>query len=182
MMLYPEKTILLKNGQTALLRSPLPEDAAAMLTFLKNTAAETDNLIRYPEECLTDVKAEEDFLCGICQSATSMMILCEIDGEIIGNCHLWYTPRIKLRHRGEVAIALLKKFWGLNIGSTMFEEMIAQARSWELEHLSLSYIEGNDRARRLYEKVGFREVARIPDVYRLKDGSMRQDIWMMKKL
>ena len=122
-MLYPEKTILLKNGKTAILRSPVPEDAAAMLTFLKNTAAETDNLIRYPEECLTDVKTEEDFLCGICQSETSMMILCEIDGEIIGNCHLWYTPRIKLRHRGEVAIALLKKFWGLNIGSAMFEEM-----------------------------------------------------------
>lgn len=107
-MLYPEKTILLKNGKTAILRSPVPEDAAAMLAFLKNTAAETDNLIRYPEECLTDVKAEEDFLGSICQSETSMMILCEIDGEIIGNCHLWYTPRIKLRHRGEVAIALLK--------------------------------------------------------------------------
>ena len=181
-MLYPEKTILLKNGKTAILRSPVPSDASAMLAFLKNTAAETDNLIRYPEECLTDVKAEEDFLSSICQSETSMMILCEIDGEIIGNCHLWYTPRIKLRHRGEVAIALLKKYWGLNIGSTMFEEMVIQARNWKLEHLSLSYIEGNDRARGLYEKVGFLEVARIPDVYRLKDGSMRQDIWMMKKL
>lgn len=64
----------------------------------------------------------------------------------------------------------------------MFEEMVIQARNWKLEHLSLSYIEGNDRARGLYEKVGFLEVARIPDVYRLKDGSMRQDIWMMKKL
>ena len=76
----------------------------------------------------------------------------------------------------------MKQYWGLGIGSALFEEMAVQARSWKLEHLILSYIEGNDRARRLYEKVGFREVARIPDAYRLKDGSMHQDIWMMKKL
>lgn len=181
-MIFPTKTIILKNGQTATFRSPTPKDASAMLAFLRNAATETEHLIRYPEECLTDVKVEEEFLCDICRSETNMMILCEIDGEIIGNCHLWYTPRIKLRHRGEVAIALLKKYWGLSIGSAMFEEMIVQARSWELELLSLSYIEGNDRARGLYEKVGFREVARIPDVYRLKNGSMRHDIWMMKKL
>ena len=173
---------MLKNGQAAAFRSPAPKDASAMLAFLKTTAAETDHLLRYPEECLTDVKAEEDFLSGVCQSETNMMILCEIDGEIVGNCHLWYTPRIKLRHRGEVAIALLKQYWGLGIGSAMFGEMITQAKNWELDHLCLSYIEGNDRARRLYEKAGFREVARIPDVYRLKDGGMRQDIWMIKKL
>ena len=181
-MIFPQKTIVLKTKQTAVFRSPTPEDASAMLAFLKNAAAETDHLIRYPEECLTDAKAEEDFLSGICQSEASMMILCEIDGEIIGNCHLWYTPRKKLRHRGEVAIALLKKYWGLGIGTAMFEQMITQAKTWNLDCLSLSYIERNDRARGLYEKVGFREVARIPDVYRLKDGSMRQDIWMMKKL
>ena len=54
-----------------------------------------------------------------------------------------------------------------------------------LDHMTkpqLDYIEGNDRARRLYDKVGFVEVARVPDVYRLKDGSFRQSILMMKKL
>ena len=181
-MIFARKTIILKNGQTATFRSPVPEDASAMLAFLKKTAEETENLIRYPEECLTDVNAEETFLCDICRSDTSMMILCEINGEIVGNCHLWYTPRIKLRHRGEVAIAIVKQYWGLGIGSALFEEMAVQARSWKLEHLILNYIEGNDRARRMYEKVGFREVARIPDAYRLKNGSMHQDIWMMKKL
>ena len=87
-MIFAGKTIILKNGQIATFRSPVPEDASAMLAFLKKTAEETENLIRYPEECLTDVKAEETFLCDICRSDTSMMILCEINGEIVGNCHL----------------------------------------------------------------------------------------------
>lgn len=181
-MLFTTKTIQLKNGATATFRSPTPGDSAQMLDFLKRTAGETEFMLRYPEECMTDVKAEEEFLTGICQSETSMMILCEIGGRIVGNCHLWYTPRIKLRHRGEVAIGLVQSCWGLGIGSAMFAEMIAQAKQWGLEFLTLTYIEGNDRAQGLYEKMGFREVARIPNAYRLKDGSMRQDITMMKTL
>lgn len=181
-MQYLSKSIQLKNGITATLRSPTPSDAAAMLDFLKVTAGETEFMIRYPEECLTDVNAEEAFLDTIRQSDANMMILCEISGRIVGNCHLWYTPRIKLRHRGEVAIALVQEFWGLGIGSAMFEEMIAQAKQWGLESLTLSYIEGNDRARMLYDKMGFREVARIPGAYRLKDGTMRQDIILLKTL
>lgn len=181
-MLYPEKTIILKNGQTAVLRSPAPEDAKEMLDFLKAAAGETEFLIRYPEECLTDVKLEEDFLTGICRDDTQIMILCEIDGRIAGNCHLSYRPQFKLHHRGEVAIALLQPYWGLGIGTAMFKEMTALAREMGLNSLELTYIEGNDRARGLYEKMGFREVARIPDAFRLKDGSMRKDIMMMKKL
>lgn len=181
-MLFESKTVLLKNGQTVLFRSPTPADAAEMLDFLKIAAGETEFLLRYPEESLTDVKAEEDFLTDICQSETNAMILCEIDGRIAGNCHLSFRPQRKLRHRGEVAIALLKEFWGLGIGTAMFDKMTALAKEMGLESLELTYIEGNDRARSLYEKAGFREVARIPDAFRLKDGSMRQDIWMIKKL
>ena len=47
---------------------------------------------------------------------------------------------------------------------------------------SWNYIEGNARGRALYEKMGFTEVARHPDAVRLKDGSMRSLVFMMKKL
>lgn len=181
-MRYQEKYISLKNGQTAIFRSPTPADAREMLDFLKTASGETEFLIRYPEEALTDAAAEERFLETIAGSETELMILCEINGEIVGNCHLSFRPFRKLCHRGGVAIALLRKCWGLGIGTAMFEEMTAQAKNWELEYLELTYIEGNDRARGLYEKMGFREVARVPFANRLKDGSLRADVWMMKKL
>lgn len=181
-MEFPKKKIQLKNGRTAVFRSPAPEDAQEMLDFLKTAAGETEFLIRYPEECLEDVEIEKAFLSNINHSDTNIMILCEMDDRIVGNCHLSYRPRLKLRHRGEVAIALLRQYWHLGIGTAMFEEMSAQAKELGLEQLELTYIEGNHRARGLYEKMGFYEVARIPDANRLKDGSMRSDILMMKKL
>ena len=46
-MLFPEKQITLKDGRSALLRSPVDEDAAEMLAFLKDCAKETNFLSRY---------------------------------------------------------------------------------------------------------------------------------------
>lgn len=181
-MLYSQKTIPLKNGRAAIFRSPTTADAKEMLDFLKAAAGETEFLRRYPEECFTDVKMEEAFLTNICQSDTEIMILCEIGGHIAGNCHLSYRPLRKLRHRGEVAIALLEQYWGLGIGTAMFKEMTALARRWGLEQLELTYIEGNDRARGLYEKMGFREAARIPNANRFQDGTLHSDVIMLKKL
>ena len=182
MMLFSEKNISLKDGRTAVLRSPTPADAAEMLHFLKTTAAETAFLLRYPEECMDDVEAEERFLANITASESSIMILCQVGGRIAGNCHLSYRPHFKLRHRGNIAIALLREYWNLGIGTILFEEMTALAREMGLEQLELTYIEGNDRARALYDKMGFREVARIPNAYHLKDGSVRSDIMMIKTL
>ena len=47
-MIYPEKSLTRQNG-TLTLRSARKEDAADLLTYLKQTAAETPYLLREPE-------------------------------------------------------------------------------------------------------------------------------------
>lgn len=177
-----QKTIRLKDGRKAVIRSAQPGDAAEMVTFMQTTAGETEYLLRYPEECTMSEAGEAAFLDGVLNSPDQVMPCCFVDGVLAGNAMLTMNSRIKTRHRGSVAIGLLEKFWGLGIGTALFQEMIAIAKERGLDHLELDYIEGNDRARRLYEKMGFVETARIPDVYRLKDGSFRKSILMMKKL
>ena len=181
-MEFPEKKILLKDGRTAILRSARPEDAAPMVEFMKTTAGETEFLLRYPEECTMDAAGETAFLDGVLNSPNQVMPCCFVEGKLAGNAMLTMNSRIKTRHRASVAIGLKKEYWGLGIGTALFQEIIAIAKDRGLDHLELDYIEGNDRARRLYDEVGFVEVARVPDVYRLKDGSFRQSILMMKKL
>ena len=177
-----QKTIRLKDGRKAVIRSAQPGDAAEMVTFMQTTAGETEYLLRYPEECTMSEAGEAAVLDGVLNSPDQVMPCCFVDGVLAGNAMLTKNSRIKTRHRGSVAIGLLEKFWGLGIGTALFQEMIAIAKERGLDHLELDYIEGNDRARRLYEKMGFVETARIPDVYRLKDGSFRKSILMMKKL
>ena len=70
------------------MRSVLPSDAEAMLAFLKDTAGETDYLLRYPEECTEDVPGETSFLEAFCQSPNSAMLVCVVDGVLAGNVAL----------------------------------------------------------------------------------------------
>ena len=49
-MTYETSEKLLKNGKTAIFRSPTEADAHEMVEYLCKTAGETDFLIGYPEE------------------------------------------------------------------------------------------------------------------------------------
>lgn len=65
----------------------------------------------------------------------------------------------------------------------MFEEMIRIAESWEdVSQMELEFVEGNGRARGLYEKMGFRITGVRPNAIRLKDGSLRNEYLMVREL
>ena len=181
-MLFPEKSVTLKTGQKATLRSPRPDEATEMLEYLRDVSEETHFVLREPEECTETVEQEQAFLEAIIASPRNVMILCEVDGEIAGNCQLSLQRRNKVRHRASVAIALRRKYWSLGIGTLFFKEMIAIARENGIAQMELEFIEGNDRARGLYEKMGFRIYAEHPDAIRLKDGTMLKEYQMLLKL
>jgi len=182
-MLYGEKIIQLKSGKTCLFRSPKPEeDKSVMMDFLRDIAGETDFILRYPEECTDSPEQEFKFLENLNQSPDAVMIVCEIDGEIAGNCQVSFKTRLKTRHRAMVAIGLRQKFWNQGIGTAMFAEMIRLAKDRGILQLELEVIEGNIRARSLYEKMGFRLQAVHPNFIRLKDGTFRDEYYMIKQL
>lgn len=89
---------------------------------------------------------------------------------------------MKTSHRATIAIAILKDYWNLGIGSAMFEELVADAQKRGTEIMELEFIEGNERAKHLYEKFGFRVVSERPNVFKLKDGTYLSEFYMQKYL
>lgn len=181
-MIYPTRTMILKDGRKAVFRSPQKDDAVRMLEYLRTTAGETEFVIRYPEECNESEEQEAAFLQKTIDSPLNMMIVCEIDGVIAGNCQLMLHGRLKTKHRAGVAIALTREYWGLGIGTIMFEEMIRTAKAHGIRQMELEVIEGNDRAIGLYRKMGFEIVAERPDAIRLRDGTLLKEFIMIKKM
>ena len=183
-MIFTPVTFTLKDGRKAILRSPDPvKDAADLVQYLHDTAADTPFVLRTPEEIRYTVEGEERFLQNVIDSPNDCMILCEVDGHIAGNCHLSFMGKTKVRHRCSVAIALRKAYWGQGIGTAMFEAMEGLARQREgVTIMELEFIEGNDRARHLYEKFGFRVVSEKPNAFKLKDGTYRNEFYMQKYL
>ncbi len=182
-MRFDEKKIVLRDGRRAVLRLAEAADAEAMVKYLTDTAAETEFVLRYPEECdRYTVEKERELLEAFRQDPNHLMLCCFVEDELAGNCSLQILPQLKCRHRASVAIALYRRFWELGIGTAMFDAMIRVAREKGVKQLELEYIDGNARAKALYEKMGFVRVAEHPDAIQLKDGSMRKLVLMIKRL
>ena len=179
-----EIEFLLKDGRTALLRSPSEEDAADLLQFIRKACGETEFLLKYPEEYdAFTIEMERDFIRAVNDPQHGVMLTCLVDGKIAGNCQVMFRSGMKERHRASVAVGLLKEYWNLGIGTKMFEEMIRVAREREgVLQMELDFIEGNTRARALYEKMGFRITGVKPDAVRVKDGRLLNAYMMVKKL
>ena len=183
-MEFQGKTITLKDGRTAMLRAPRPDpDAPEMVRFLSETLGETPFMLRYPEELRLTEEQERATLERSLANPDELLIFCELEGRIAGTCHISFMSGIKTRHRASVGIVLRQSCWSLGIGTAMLRELIAVARGREgVKQVELQFIEGNTRARALYEKLGFRVVGILPDAVRLKDGTLLNEYHMILKL
>jgi RimJ/RimL family protein N-acetyltransferase len=174
----------LKDGRKALLRSPKEEDVDGTLEYLRISAGETDFILRYPEECAKYTpESEKKLFERKNESPNEAMIMCVVDGRVVGNCEISFRTNLKTRHRASVAIALISEFWNQGIGTRMFQELIRLAEErGDILQLELDFVEGNSRARALYEKMGFRITGVRPDALRLKDGTLLNEYLMVRKV
>ena len=181
-MLFHKKIITLKNGQQAVLRCPSINDAEALLEHIKACCGETEFLLKTPEEWDMPISKEEQFIDRLNQHPRDMMILCAVEGEIVGNCDISFGSAMKNAHRGTVGIAIREKYWGLGIGNALFDEMIAHGKKMGAYQIELEVMEDNTRGISLYEKKGFSVVAKLPNANRQKDGRLIDDYFMVKEL
>mgnify|MGYP004688263029 CR=1 FL=1 len=182
-MIVQKGTATLKNGIAAELRSPDKRDAEQMLSYLHQTSEETHFMVRYPEECTTDVSQEILYLETLLTHPRNFMVAAFIDGELVGNCGVnEISDRFKMRHRASLGISIKKKAWGLGIGTLLMEKALKQAKENGFTQVELGVFADNDRARHLYRKLGFTEIGCIPKAFLLKDGTYRDEIQMVKFL
>ena len=177
------KEVILKNGQKCILRSPKLEDAEHLIEYLKISAGETEFLLKYPEEVNITEEQERGILQWFIDSERDAMIIAEVDGSVVGNCS--FSPvgkKIRVRHRCSIGIALYEKVWGLGIGTYLLQELITKAKECGYEQMELNVVSRNERAVKLYEKMGFVKCGSMPNAMKHKDGTYDDDIMMVKQL
>ena len=183
-MIFEEKKIILKDGTEAVLKTPEIKDAKTLLDNVKVTAIETDFFSRSIEDWDGfSVEDEEKWISNVRESKNALVITCFINGEAVGNCDITFKSSAKTLHRATVGIAIQKRCWNIGIGSAMFEELIKAAKEHEgTEIVDLELIEGNNRAKALYEKFGFKSVSVKPNFFKMKDGTYQNLVYMQKYL
>jgi len=157
-----------------------PTDAAALLDHLKLVGGETDNLTFGAEGLPFSVEAEAEYLARMEGSANNFMLLAKADGHIIGNASLSRLPR-RMSHRGELAVAVAREYWGQGVGTRLMKEIIVLAEENAFEAVDLQVRSDNVRAVRLYEKLGFVRLFDHPDYFKI-NGAKHDVSFMTKKL
>lgn len=182
-MRFENRNVTLKDGRKCVLRPTHPDDASTMIEYMKVTAGETPYLLRYPDEVKFTVESEREILGNILENEKSVMMMAEVDGKVAGNCSInGMGDKRKILHRCGLAIALKKEFWNLGIGTAMIEYLVQLAKQIGYEQMELEVVEGNDSAKRLYEKCGFCETGKHLRALKYDDGTYRDELIMCKVL
>ncbi len=176
---YPEHEVLLKNGLTCTFRNLLPCYAKEMNTLMKQIYAETDYLMRYPEEVDEDSKNTASFLKKKYKDPRSISIGAFMDNQLIGVTEITgMGDHIKTRHRSSLAISILAQYSHIGIGKALVLEDIRMARVFGYEQIELGVYAENTAARHLYESCGFGQWGITRNAFKLKDGSCKDEIEM----
>lgn len=181
-MKYTPEKFELKDGRICIIREIEVKDAAETVEYLKTVMGESDFLYSYPEEITLTVDKEEKMIKGFNESENILMLVAEMDGKLIANGQVSRSKKRKMRHRGNVAVTVLKEFWNLGLGKKMLLCLEDHAKVWGLSQLELDYFSGNERGQILYEKIGFVKVGEIPNAFVLKDGTRYNNITMVKSI
>lgn len=81
-----------------------------------------------------------------------------LDVEVVGLCGIYKSPRPKLIHTGSIFDMYVKKeFQGKGIAGLLMNEMIKLAKDNNQDIVKFEVTEGNDRAIKFYEKMGFKQ-------------------------
>ena len=169
------RQIVLKNGNTALLRNAEPSDAGAVLENFSLTHAETDYLLTYPDESTFDAEREACFLQRKAESANEIEIIAVADGRVVATAGVDAVgTRDKLRHRAEFGVSVLRAYWDLGLGRALTEACIQCAKEAGYEQFELTVVAENERAIALYRKAGFVEFGRNPRGFRSRTSGYQE--------
>ncbi len=180
-MNFAEKKIELKNGKEGILRAARQEDAEGMIVFMKTVFGETLFLSRNADEVSFTQEEERKILQGMLDGEDEFMMLVQVGDEIAGNCTVMSKGgQRRVKHRCGFAIALKKEYWHLGLGGFMMEYALELAEKMGYEQMELGVVEGNDRAKALYERFGFEVTGKTPRAMKYDDGSYRDEYAMTK--
>ncbi len=169
-----------KDGREVTLRAPKWDDLYDMLEFINSLVDEGADIIMDTKQTKEQEVEWLARLLNRLEKDEITVVVAEVGGRFVGQVVV--TPRrMRSKHVGFLGIALKDGCREIGIGTELMKEAENQSRRLGLEILNLEVFATNERAKHVYEKVGYREVGAWPKVIK-KDGVYIDGILMSKSL
>lgn len=115
--------------------------------------------------------------------AGERLLFCAFEGsELLGSAQLYLSPEPNAPHRAEVYKLLVKRrLWGKGIGEALMRALEVEARRRDRSLLLLDTVEGG-AAERLYRRLGWEEIGRVPNHFVDPERTPRTSVYFMRHL
>ena len=149
-----------RDGHAVVLRRVRWDDIHDLLDLINALIEENAYIILN-----TKVKKEQEadwlgrYLAEI-ENGKRIGVAAEVDGHVVGNSEVTLKSGAQ-SHVGELGIIIKTGYRDGGIGTEMIRILIEESRKRRLKLLVLRLFADNDRARHVYEKLGFRETGRV---------------------
>ena len=153
------------------------EDAAAILAYLRQIGAESDNLTFGPEGLPITEEQERQYLRQVENDPDALMLVAQEADEIVALCGLLRPRRPRMSHRAQIDASVRKSHWNHGIATRMLTELLETGVRAGVTAFTLEVRADNAAAVHVYEKLGFRTVGRLERFFRI--NGQYHAAWLM---
>lgn len=166
--------------QSVVYREPSEEDAAVLKTFGEKILSETSYFLHEPGDRARTVDDMKSVIQAFANAPNSLMLGAWLDGAPIGEGVLIGGQLNRTRHVAALGIGVASDYYGTGIAEALMKGMETWAVASGVSRIELTVMTHNKRARRFYDRLGYREEG-------IKRGSARiegewVDEYLMAKL
>jgi len=146
------ETVRLRDGRTTTIRPAAVDDAAQLLENVNAIGAEIVYLLT--EQLGSDVEQEREWIREY-DGATSVLLVAEVDGRIVGQADVQPGRYPKESHVGIVGVAIRDGYRGIGLGRAMMDRVLEWMRERGFKKACLEVFSTNEQAIALYRRLGF---------------------------
>lgn len=156
-----------KDVRAGLVRVATARDARACLDIVREAVNDRPRSLMTTNEEFWSVR--EWRAHSMRWSEGGVSLVAEVEGRLVGNLGIRRGERPVVRHTAELGLSVERAARGIGVGRALMEGAEAWAREHGVTKIVLGVFSKNDRARALYDRLGYevegveRRQARFPD-------------------
>jgi len=160
------------------IREAAESDAAEILYLRKSIISQNEFFIPTSEEFHVDIETQRKKTITISQQG-GITFVAEDGGRIVGFLVFTRNSMKRLNHTGSFGMGILEGYRNQGVGTKLLSQLIDWAKTQKgIEKICLGVFSTNERAIKLYEKIGFKEEGREKRQIKFEDGRYADNVLM----
>lgn len=160
------------------IREAKGSDAAEILYIRKSIISQNEFFISTSEEFHVDVEAQKKKTITNSQQG-GVTFVAEDSKRIVGFLVFTRNSMKRLNHTGSFGMGILGGYRNQGVGTKLLLQLIDWAKIQEgIEKICLGVLSTNERAIKVYEKLGFKEEGREKRQIKFEDGRYADNVLM----